>query len=156
VSLGHAVEIHFIDSFPVSNIHYCIAREPGWWICKYGPEEPRININKLTEAGRYTLAHHFGIPIYPRADEHPNMGFPVEWKLPKYLYLPNGDILFYLSPAFTDLCDWGNAHPRLARSSQFEELYMRGWKKAVNKREYVPDWQGWRGDSIMAKSPVTE
>lgn len=148
VSLGYAAEIHYIGSFPDSTNHHFIAREPGWWICKYGPEEPRIKINKLSEIGRHTLAHQFGIPIYPRSDEQSNMGFPVEWKLPKYLHLPNGDILFFFSPSFSDLCAWAQAHPRLARSSQFEELYLRGWKKAVILGEYVPDWQGWTGDTI--------
>lgn len=153
--LGRVSEIHYCPAFRRNSV-FEIEYEAGWWICKYGPDEPLINISSLSEDGRNTLAYQFGIPIYPHSEAQPNCGFPVEWKIPPHSFLPNGDILFFLSPSFKDLCNWSQTYPRLTRSSQFKENYLRGWKKAVIKGEYVPDWQGWRGDSIKAKSQATE
>jgi hypothetical protein len=149
VPLGRVTEIHYCPAFRRNSV-FAIEYEAGWWICKYGPDEPRINITSLSEEGRNTLAYQFGIPIYPHSETQTNCGFPAEWKLPKHLLLPDGDILFFMSPAFKDLCTWVQAHPRHARSSKFKELYLRGWKKAAIKSEFVPAWQGWRGDSIRA------
>ena len=155
VPLGDVIEIHFCPAFR-DHSAFQIEQEAGWWICKYGRGEPLISINSLSEAGRYALAYEFGIPIYPHSENTPNRGFPADWKLPEFVLLPDGDILFYMSPSFIELCNWSQTHPRLVRSSQLAELYLRGWKKAVSMWEFVPNWKGWEGESIKAISQVTE
>jgi hypothetical protein len=149
--LGRVIEIHYIDKFP-SHISYCPDKQPGWYICKYGPGEPLINISSLSEAGLHTLAFQFGIPIYPNDKAKPKVTVPVEWTYFRIFRLPNGDIPFFMSPSFNDLCTWAKNHPRQIRSSQFRDDYLRGWKKAAANGEFHPGWQGWKGPAIKAKS----
>lgn len=148
VPLGRATEIHYIDSFPESPIFYISDRKPGWWICKYGPGEPLINLNSLTAEGLHTLAFQFGIPIFPNDKAKPKVDVPVEWTFRRIFQLPDGLVLFFLSPSFKDLCAWAQSHPRQVCSSRFGDAYLRGWKNAAAKGEYVPNWRGWNGDSI--------
>ena len=147
--LGSVTKIHYIDKFP-SHIHYFHDKQIGWWICKYGPNEPLINISSLTEEGLHTLAFQFGIPIFPNVKAKPKVDVPVEWTYYIILRLPDGDVPFFLSPSFNDLCTWAKKHPRQIRSSQFRDDYLRGWKKAAANGEFLPDWQGWKGPSIKA------
>jgi hypothetical protein len=112
----------------VAEIHYCSSRPDdngtGWWICKYGPDEPRINIDSLTDEGRHSLAFEFGIPLYPqiRPKDAPKYGEH---------YLPGGQHLFYLSPSFKTLCNWALSHKKQIRSKDIGEAHLRGWKEAV-------------------------
>jgi hypothetical protein len=154
VPLGVA-EIHFIDSFPDTNILRIYERKPGWWICNDGPDNACINITALSDEGRYTLAYQFGLPLYPRTNEQPDKDLPYGLKLPEYPSSHHADLLFYLSPSFSELCTWAQTHTRQIRSSEFLELFLPGWKNACIKREFVPLWSWWE-QSIKAMSLATE
>jgi hypothetical protein len=125
-----------------AEIHFCPPQEPtpwqarideAWWICKYGTDEPRININSLTEAGRLSLAYEFGIAVLPDPESLAN-------NAPKLRYpIGNSDRLFYLSPAFESLWKWANSHQshrRLIRSKEIGDSYLPGWKDAAITGEY--------------------
>lgn len=128
VQLGVA-EIHYCDEFQHNSFEG--VNMAGWWICKYGPEEPRVKIDSLSEEGLHTLAFQFGIPIYPHPKAHPMVTVPVEWPRLPIMSLPDGKTLFFLSPSFRDLCTWAKTHSNQIRSSEVKELYLRGWKDAA-------------------------
>lgn len=89
---------------------------PTWWACKYGPNEPRINLDGLSEAGVLAFSHEFGIAL-DRGDD------------PSHL-------LFYVSPAFDALCRWAQAHPRMIRRYR-PSPYLRNWPGSAIAGEWV-------------------
>ena len=115
-----------------AEIHFCSpwqsASEPAWWICKYGRDEPRINIDSLTEKGRFSLAYEFGIPIYPPSE----VGSKEEATFRSQL-ISKMRFIFYLSPSFKKLFLWAQSHARKVRSRDVRETYLPGWKDAALK-----------------------
>lgn len=102
---------------------------PGWFICKYGPSQPRISLKDLSPAGRLALATEFGIPIYETPGTVQNGGVDAEME-------------FYLSPAFRELCEWAEKRPRKIRSFA-PGVYMPDWveRAADGWERFVAEWQ---------------
>lgn len=91
----------------------------GWYVCKYGANEPRIDASQLSDAGRYALLREFGLEIYfsSRAGGAPH---DADW-------MPGlGGWPFYGSPAFGSLRAWARQHPRKVRSFG-PSLYLGDW-----------------------------
>lgn len=91
VALGVCSLVQFERDEPTYRAH---AGE--WWICKYS-SEARVNITKLTPAGRRALSVEFGIAEgVSRGDD--------------------GGRGFLRSPAFQALVNWVRLHPRISRT----------------------------------------
>lgn len=146
VPLGRVTEIHYLNEFQRNSLEG--VKKAGWWVCKYGPAEPCIRLDSLTAEGIHTLSFQFGIPIFPNDKAKPKVDVPVEWTFRRIFTLPDGLVLFFMSPSFKDLCTWAQTHAKQIRSSEFREDYLRGWKDTAIKREYVPNWRGWNGTAI--------
>jgi len=101
-----------------------------WHVCKYGPNEERINIDDMTIAGRYALAYEFGINLHPPLPDEP--GYSKE--LLENYYGSGEWFLFYLSPAFRSLCEWTKKHPRIAKNCRGS--YLGDWPTAARIGEY--------------------
>lgn len=94
--------------------------EKGWWVCKYGPREPRIGLSGLSPAGIRALAREFGLPMGAPSSGNDQV-FNADSELSGLEWA-----LFYLSPSFESLRQWAKAHPRLLRSR--------------SAGPYLPDW----------------
>lgn len=104
VSLGVCQLTHF-DTTHQWRLH---REERGWWICKYSGEA-RIDVNRLSDAGRRALTHEFGLPEWPA--ETSSLGDN-----------------FYASPAFVSLVAWSRAHPQVARrAAAGRSTYVGDW-----------------------------
>lgn len=96
-----------------------------WYVCKYGPMEPCVYINGLSNEGRRALAYEFGIAS--REDlrqlhaELPLLGARIAID----------ERLFFLSPAFQGLVKWCQAHPRKSRTMECHRHYLGDWKSAA-------------------------
>jgi hypothetical protein len=104
-----------------------------WWICKYSSQEPRLDLESMTEEGRNALAYEFGLPLIP-SEDLPNPS--AIWSSFK-----NGreGELFYLSPAFVKLVDWAKRHARSARSSSAKANHLRQWLDVAKKHSSFSD-----------------
>ena len=96
-----------------------------WWICKYSSDEPRLNLQGMTEEGRNALAYEFGLPIVSNdlaSNVHADPQLP--WST-----FPHGKepTLFYMSPAFVKLTELAKRHPRIAKSSSVNGYHLRNW-----------------------------
>ena len=83
----------------ISFVNSDFERKVGWWVCKYW-NQPRIDVNALTPAGRRTLAVQFGLLMQGPPDVGPFVSEHSE------------AMAFYASPAFEALRRWATAHPR--------------------------------------------
>lgn len=105
-------------------------RPKSWFICKYGPAEPRIDLTGLSPATRYAVAHEFGIKVnYP-------FGEPLEPPPQDARYSTCDWFPFYLSPAFRGLCDLAKLHPRKARTWGGNS-YLGNWGDMARAGEYI-------------------
>lgn len=80
----------------------------GWYVCKYGITEPRIDLSALTIEGVCALAYEFGIPIHYSPELAGNLSIAT-------CYSTRNAILFRLSPAFQRIQKWAEAHPTKAK-----------------------------------------
>jgi len=100
-----------------------------WWICKYSSDEPRLDLQGMTEGARNALAYEFGLPLIPNTFAHHEDTDP---QLPRSLVVSGNEVdLFYKSPAFVSLAKWAKLHPRVAKSSSDNCNHLRGWLSAV-------------------------
>jgi hypothetical protein len=102
----------------VASINYCdgFFRSTGerWYVCKYN-NQSRIDLSRLSDAGRRALAYEFGIPIVHNCIE---------------AFFQPTEVAFYASKAFAALCSWAAAHPKKIR--RFERnAYLGDWPKAA-------------------------
>lgn len=109
VNLGVCGITHFTQGHPRS-----MRAQPGdWWVCKY-VSEARINVTRLTDAGRRALAHEFGLALGHDEDAD-DFGHR-----------------FKHSPAFDALVAWVKTHPRIAkRASTYGDPYVPQWYDRV-------------------------
>ena len=144
VELG-AAQIRFCTkpTWDGMNAHIRGSTGEGWQIFHDFPLEPKIDINSLTEEERYTLAFEFGIPVYAQPESEVDQDTSA--------YLPRGERLFFLSPAFPMFCSWARKFPNIINiinSTTVFESYLPGWKDALITGEYHPNWHGWKGGAI--------
>lgn len=84
-----------------------------WWVCKYD-NEARIDVTRLSNAGRHALAHEFGLAL---GNEEVADDFGRRFKK---------------SPAFDALVAWVLNHPRMARrASAYRDPYVPQWYERV-------------------------
>ncbi len=96
-----------------------------WFVCKYGPSEPRIPLDELSQAAIHAVAYEFGIPI-----SYWSGGFTDS--VPRnvlFFDCPDG-VLFYLSPAFLSLVEFAKLHPKKA-SKWSGNPYLGNWADAA-------------------------
>lgn len=108
VALGSCTCLIFLDAHDVGRIHAGSGKvTEGLWICKYGPNEPRISLNDLTRDQAEIVSTLFGIP----------------WNVE---YHSNGSE-FYDSPAWPALVQYVKKHPRI--SARYSEMnsYVGNW-----------------------------
>lgn len=84
----------------------------GWWVVKYYAEA-RIDLTHFTIADAARLADEFGL-------------FSEDGSAPDSFH-PASTRRFMASPAWSGLCRWVSAHPRLARKHAADDDYMPGW-----------------------------
>lgn len=123
VSIG-AASIHRCD--PLKN-----AERSEWWICKYSSDEPRVNLDGMTEEGRNALAYEFGLPVIPNVIAS-NVRTDPQLPWPTFVH-GREPALFYLSPAFVKLTEWAKLHPRMAKSSSVNGYHLRNWLDEIAK-----------------------
>lgn len=121
----------------VAELHYTNATgtrrswdDLAWWVCKYGPGEPRIDLSGLTAAGRYAFAREFGLGIWYISSAHE--GGAGEGQIPPdaMMLMGLGGGLFYWSPAFESLSAWAKAHPSKVRAYP-RSPYLGDWVTAA-------------------------
>lgn len=118
-------------SLGVASIRHCnpqkITTNGEWWICKYSTEEPRLDLENLTDSGRNALSYEFGLPLIPKE------GLPDPKEIWSTFVFGHESDLFYMSPAFTKLVEWARRHPRKARASSSNSNYLRQWMEVAMK-----------------------
>lgn len=126
VQLGVA-EIHF-----TKERSYFHEAHEAWFVCKYGPPEPRVFLGDLSPPVIHAVAHQFGIPIYygEQAEARPPIESDQCWAVSGYK-------LFYISPAFQSLCELAKRHPRKVRGWG-SGPYLGAWSEAALAGEYIP------------------
>lgn len=88
----------------------------SWWICKY-QDEARIDVTRLTDAGRRALANEFGFAF---GDDEDADDFGRRFKK---------------SPAFDALVAWVQSHPRLAKqANEYRDPYVPHWYERVMEK----------------------
>lgn len=96
-----------------------------WYVCKYGPMEPCVFIDGMSNEGRLALAYEFGITSREDLHQmHDDMPLLVR-------RMAIDERLFYLSPAFQGLVKWCQAHPRKSRTMECHPHYLGDWKSAA-------------------------
>ena len=121
VSIG-AASIRRCD--PLKN-----AERSEWWICKYSSDEPRGNLQGMTEEGRNALAYEFGLPVIPNVL---SSNGPADPHLPWSTFVHGKEqALFYFSPAFAKLAEWAKHNPRIAKSSSVNCYHLRNWLEKI-------------------------
>lgn len=109
--LGHCTLIAFVEK-PDRGA-------PGWFLCKYSDDEPRIRLAGLSPEEIADVACEFGIPIYP----HTFFKFAE----------------FTDSPCFASLLEWTGKHPRLTASLLRNRLdYLPGLQNAIDAASAGP------------------
>ena len=112
---GHAQSSYFgpsvIHDLPVGNLRAGRAHE-GYWVCKYEPSQPHIDLSMLSPAGMRRVAFEFGLPVEGVEPERQRFG---------------GDMAFFASNAFKALQEWALKHPRKAQWTSQGGLYLKGW-----------------------------
>lgn len=83
-----------------------------WMVCKYGPSEGRVDLSKLSDAGRHSFALMLGVPIGP-------------------LGRLESVYTFYASPAFVGLVEWAKRRPRKFKAERRVSSYLGDWKAVV-------------------------
>lgn len=105
------------------------AERSQWWICKYSSDEPRLNLQGMTEEGRNALAYEFGLPVIPNVL---SSNGPADPHLPWSTFVHGKEqALFYFSPAFAKLAEWAKHHPRIAKSSSVNCYHLRNWLEEI-------------------------
>lgn len=109
---GVSMGVSRVNYFPEDSSHLRFgARESGWWLAKYD-NQPRINLNGLSESAREEVMRQFGIlSVRAAIRQHPADAFRN-------------------SPAFQGLRDWVQRHPRIAKASLRSQTYI-AWGSMV-------------------------
>ena len=107
------------------------AERSQWWICKYNSDEPRLNLQGMTEEGRNALAYEFGLPVIPNVL---SSNGPADPHLPWSTFVHGKEqALFYFSPAFAKSLS-GRSITLASLNPQvlIAITYAIGWRKLRN------------------------
>lgn len=121
VAFGDVTEIHETEGDGSNEQGHS-----GWWICKYGPREPRINLTSLSDEQIICVGKELGISVTNRKSQ----------TLSPSLFTKTGGI--ENAVFFESLKKWAHVHPKLALKGS--DTYFPGWgAKALGGNHYT-EW----------------